>query len=393
MKKICLYLIGHAPDAAYVKRLLDSASGSFDYVYYVDTTVVPDWMPGEPPTILELQDWARENSLETQVVHTRFSARDEDGVFDFSVARNRALDSAKETFTDAAWFYWLDLDDVLTPGSAERIRDAAETSDAEIIGWPYIVATADGLLRDRMTRRDFPGRWRERCHEMIWFKREEHKAEVRRDISVKHQPFPGKQNHLSHIQLLQHDLKHTNRKYLYIGKEFFNIQRYGEALANLQIYLSLPDGNPIEMYNAKLQVAKIHWITKNYTAMRSTLYEATDIEPGRREAFYYLAEEAFIRGAFPRALMFAQIAYNIAPTGWPLTEGIIEGWCTPALLYRCLHCCRRLEDAIRICQATIAQYPDVPQDIHEDLKQMLSDNPYAQNNRSHVPAIGPSPAG
>jgi len=269
--KLHLYLIGHEPDAKYLKRLLDQVKHHVDTITYVTTCKGKgdlDALHGVDAVISEYIP----------------SSRTE---FDFSVARNKALEAAPKD----GWLLWLDCDD-LFPDIAELKKLISENLNADAYAIPYDVGeSCDNVLKIRVHRAN-EWTWRGKVHEELkWNHSMSSKANVTalRDIKVIHAPDKGKSNHLFHIKLLKEQSKDAVSNWAYIAKEYYNLTQYAQAVPWFDKVIAI-DPNDIETYHALILRGLCHARTDNRELAKKDWERALHIFPHRREAYYYLSE-------------------------------------------------------------------------------------------------------
>ena len=338
--KIALYLIGHAPDAAYVPQLLASVDGAFDHLVYVDTSK-------DKAARLAVEQWAAEHGADLRA----YDLDEWPEGFHYGAARAFAKTKAEDTAAD--WCFWMDLDDVLAPGGVERIRAQAEAKDVDVWGWVYEVKGTGKFMRERMTR-PMHGAWRRRIHELMDFKNGS-RLKPDNDVRVLHMPQDSKSNHAAHIKILWDEMPNLGPNLVYLAKEHKNSGRYkeGKELYELAVKAMRSDvvdfENIVELYNALMDLAKIAHREGDLTEARAKFIEAMAADPQRREAYFYLAEMACVQKEWSEALGWIRAANAQPKPSLPLLEDIVYDNYSLRLHWRVLARCHEFEEAAKIC--------------------------------------------
>jgi len=271
--RLVLYLIGYAPDAHYLERLLKSMKGAVDHLCFVNTDETDDCL-----RVIEASGIPFDYDVQT------FPERSQ---FDFSLVRNKARVMAEQR---GDWVMWLDCDDEIE--KPERIKEAMARIGGEAFAMPYKVTSAIGnLIKIRIHK---PGEWHwvNPVHEeLVPQDRSEKKRNVTlfRDIEVQHLPDKGKSNHDFHISLLKESAKTAPADYCYLAKEHFNKCDFEGAVPWIKKALAIHDVS-IEIYNLWIMLAISSSRLDEDDAMIEALHEAIKERPHRREAYFYLSE-------------------------------------------------------------------------------------------------------
>ena len=271
--KLVLYMIGHAPDAHYLERLLKGIKGAVDHLCFVNTDDTDDCL-----RVIEASGIPFDYEIHT------FPERSK---FDFSVVRNRGRLMAEKI---GGWSFWLDCDDVID--HPERIKKGMAKAGGEVFAMPYDVGkAADNLFKIRIHG---PGEWHwvNPVHEeLVPQKRREKKREaiLLRDIKVRHAPDEGKSNHDFHIDLLKESIRMAPADYCYLAKEHFNKCKFEDAVPWIEKALAIHDVS-IEIYNLWIMLAIASGKIEQEDAMIEALHQAIKERPHRREAYFYLSE-------------------------------------------------------------------------------------------------------
>ncbi len=110
-----------------------------------------------------------------------------------------------------------------------------------------------------------------------------------RAVTIKHSPDQGKSNHEFHIELLRKSCAGAPNEFCYIGKEFFNLGKWSEAIPWLRKSIATHDYD-IEIYNCQVMLGICLLQTGDEAGALNAWHEAIRTRPWRREAFYYIAE-------------------------------------------------------------------------------------------------------
>jgi tetratricopeptide (TPR) repeat protein len=225
--------------------------------------------------------------IPSQTASIYFQRRED---FDFSSARNKALNLAKSFVTNAdTWLMWLDCDDTLSDPQA--ILKAFRRNRADAYAFPYDVGGAQDNIRKIRIHRPTGWHWVNKVHEeLISSEPDKQKIIYDNTATIQHRPDDEKSNHDFHILLLMEGCKDAPNQYAYIGKEHFNRMEYDKALPWLLNAARLHDW-PNEVY--------ICWLYAGYIALNHLkddakaekwLLRAVGSKPHRREAWYFLAQ-------------------------------------------------------------------------------------------------------
>jgi tetratricopeptide (TPR) repeat protein len=266
-------MIGHAPDAHYLARLLKSMVGVIDHLCFVNTDTSDECLK-----VIEGSGISFDYEIH---------AFDDRSHFDFSLVRNKARRMAEKI---GGWAFWLDCDDMIE--RPERIRKQIAKTDAEAFAMPYKVGPAVSNLFKIRIHRAGEWRWVNPVHEELMpIDRRDEKREVTlfREIEVVHSPDEGKSNHEFHIDLLKQSIKTAPADYCYLAKEHFNKCDFEGAVPWIKKALAVHDVS-IEIYNLWLLLAISHGKLDDDEKMIDALHSAIKERPHRREAYYYLAE-------------------------------------------------------------------------------------------------------
>lgn len=276
--RIILYMIGHAPDAKYLPRLFESVKGLIDGVAFVATDEK-----------IFTQEIEKDLDCDFEITRLLFADRES---FDFSAARNKALELARTMEPDLCM--WLDCDDVVNDSQGILAAINAHP-DANGYGLMYDVGqSCDNLFKIRLHKpNDFE--WEGKVHEELLPVVEKPEIKIFRDCVVTHSPDEGKSNHEFHISLLKKQCEGAPNHYAYIAKEYFNLRRFEDAIPWLEKTLAVHPFE-IEQYNALLSLGICYANLEKEEEAEKAWQKAIHICPQRREAYYYLAEVYGLRG-------------------------------------------------------------------------------------------------
>lgn len=271
--KIVLYIIGHAPDAKYLKRLLKKVRPITSHLCFLNTDDKDDC----------LQIIENSGIKHTYDVLT-FPSKDE---FDFSMARNRAMQMALNVAEDDQFIMWLDCDDVIENPEA-IIEEMKANSSYTAFAMPYQVTSNTGNLQKiRIHKSDW--RWINKVHEELMPDDDGRRQAFALKTKVIHAPDDDKSNHDFHISLLKNNIKYSPADYAYLAKEHFNLNKFEDAIGWIKKAISIHDVD-IEIYNLWIMLALSYQYLDRETEATETLYKALELRPQRKEAYYYLAE-------------------------------------------------------------------------------------------------------
>lgn len=270
--KLTLYMIGHAPDAGYLKRLIDGVRPIIRGIAFVNTD--------ETDTCRKVLE---DSGIPFAYAKLTYSDRSR---FNFSECRNMAMDLAEKSF--GGWLVWLDCDDVIE--HPELILSTMQANPgADCYALPYDVSPDfDNVWKMRIHRHQ-GFRWQRKIHEELIPKKKNPKIVLMKDIPVKHMPDKSKSNHDFHISLLEQEADQDPNALAYLAKEHFNRNRHAECLKWAGRVIS---EHPIEseVYQAQLTAGLCHIALENSQAALHIWHDAIKTDPTRREAYYYIAE-------------------------------------------------------------------------------------------------------
>lgn len=287
---LILYLIGHAPDAKYLKRLLSQVKPVVDAVAFVNTDDKKDCTEIVFNSGIEI----------VTIDQIEFKERTD---FDFSKARNKSLalaeNLAKEIKEDTgqdSLLMWLDCDDTIDAESLEAIGKAIRSQTADAFMINYNVGATSGNIRKIRIHRPGQWQWINKVHEEIRYKTENKPlVKMIEGASIKHDPDKEKSNHDFHISLLKESCRNAPNEYAYIGKEYFNRMMYDEALPWLLHTAAIHTWDN-ERYIAWIYAGYIMYQKKDLGKAEEYFRNAMEADPNRREAWFFLAQICVDKG-------------------------------------------------------------------------------------------------
>jgi len=256
-----------------LERCLASFAGAYDELCIVDTGS-QDATPG-----IIARSGARTRSFT--------GCNGEDGkIRDFSLARNASIDLA-----GGDWILWMDADDVLRAGGADRIRrHAVSGKHAGVqvtIQWGR-----DSWLQTRMFRNDPANRFVGRVHE---YPKIEGKLVTDREIVIEHRPDKaGKESSVErNLRMCGAEVREdpTNKRALfYLANALRIAGRHDEAIARYSRYLALGGNFHCERFMAAHYIAVCQLHKRAFAEAVAAGMEALRIDPRYAEAHCLIAD-------------------------------------------------------------------------------------------------------
>jgi glycosyltransferase involved in cell wall biosynthesis len=277
-------------------RCLKSFRGAFDELNVVDTG----------------------SEDETVTVAARFGARlrsftacnGEDGrIRDFGLARNVSLEMATQE-----WLLWMDADDVLQPGGAERLRAAAERGGFAALD-VTIQWDAHTWLQRRLLKNEPRTRFVGRVHE---YPEVHGPVEDDRQIRVLHLPDkrgkePSVERNLRIGELEAREDPTNLHNLFYLGNSLRLAGRHDEAIQRYAQYLELGGAFLAEKHLAAFFLAECHFRKGRWQDCIDAAYRALRIDPRYAETHCLIAdcygelrEYAFAKAWYRSAIACAQ---------------------------------------------------------------------------------------
>ena len=266
-------MVGHSPDADYLRRLLSQVKPIIRNVCFVCTD------KGKA-----IQSVLDDSGIPFECSVRVFSSRED---FDFSVVRNMARKMATK---HSGWSIWLDCDDTME--RPEQLLESIERVEAEAYALPYEVSpTTANLFKVRVHKAD-EWHWINSVHEELLpinQKGGQKNVTLFRDLPIVHAPKPDKSNHDFHISLLKKQIKMSPNDYCYLAKEYYNKLDYEGAIPWIEKAIAIHDVS-IEIYNLWIMLGIAYAHQGNEERMMDAFFSAIKERPHRREAYFYLAE-------------------------------------------------------------------------------------------------------
>jgi glycosyltransferase involved in cell wall biosynthesis len=272
-------------------RCLESFTGAYDELCIVDTG-------------------SRDR---TDEVARRFGARllsftacnmPDGRIRDFSLARNAAIDMA-----GGDWILWMDADDVLGEGGAERLRGHAHRDT--FAGIQVTIRWGpDSWLQTRLFRNEPRHRFVGRVHE---FPKIHGTIGMDREIVVRHLPDragkePSHERNLRMCQAEVNDDPSNMRALFYLGNALRLTGRHDEALLRYTQYLALGGNFHCEKYMAAHYIALCHFNKDEWQAAIDAALRAIKIDPRYAETHCLIADAYVKRGEYHYACQWYRSA-------------------------------------------------------------------------------------
>jgi glycosyltransferase involved in cell wall biosynthesis len=231
----------------------------------------------------------------TAQVAARFGARlrsftacnGEDGrICDFSLARNVSLEMATQE-----WLLWMDADDVLQPGGADRLR--AATARENLAGLNATIRwDVHTWLQTRLFRKDPRNRFTGRIHE---YPVVHGLVEDDRAIEVLHLPDktgkePSNERNLRLCELEAREDPANLHNLFYLGNCLRIAGRNDEAILRYLQYLSLGGAFQSEKYMAAHFLAECYFNMRSWEECIEACYRALRIDPRYAETHCLIAD-------------------------------------------------------------------------------------------------------
>mgnify|MGYP003113438347 CR=1 FL=1 len=272
--KLNLYLIGRSPDVKYLERLLSQVKSIVKTISFICTDNENDCL-----------EVIKASGIDYQFDRMVFPKRED---FDFSKARNRALELASK---NEGWLFWLDCDDTIK-NPDNIISQMEANSGKDCYGLPYNVNESSGNLWKIRIHKANQFYWVNRVHEELMplsEKPNDVQCLILSDCPVYHSPDDGKSNHDFHISLLKKDIKQHEADYCYISKEYFNSCRYEEAIEWINKTIPI-HSYPHEIYNLYVMLGNSYRLLDKFDKAVESFTLGINHSPYRKECYYCLAE-------------------------------------------------------------------------------------------------------
>jgi len=226
-------------------------------------------------------------------------------VDNFAAARQKAWNMAT-----GDWIVWADMDD-LSEG-IEKMHEMLEVlpPDFDLLQCPYVVPDQRIAhnLRERAARRGV-AKWDGALHEcMTGADKPVLKSAITDKIRWVHSPLatrtPGRERNLRILEHLDPSLRSHGHLFYLFGELAATPDRKPEALKIAQQFLAHPEAGAVERYEVYLQISQM---PDDPATTASFLHQATQVAPGRAEAWYELANLELTCGDREKALAYARI--------------------------------------------------------------------------------------
>ncbi len=205
---------------------------------------------------------------------------------DFSIARNAAIDLAT-----GDWILWMDADDVLQPGGAERLRKHAHK--AKHAGYQVTIRWGrDSWLQTRLFKNEPHNRFLGRIHEYPAVKGS---LGTDREVVVEHLPDKtGKESSGErNLRMCEAEVKDdpsNMRALFYLGNALRLEGRTDEAILRYTQYLALGGNFHCERYMTAYYIACCHFNKTEWMEAIHAGYRALRIDPRYAEMHCLIAD-------------------------------------------------------------------------------------------------------
>lgn len=298
MKISLCMIVGN--EAGIIERCLQSACGAFDELCLVRAvgSAAPD------ATVDLARAWCDRSGKGFRFAEYRNARPGLAHVDHFGAARNVSFSLAA-----GDWILWLDADDLVDD---EQMRAAVEVSDADCLVCTYRMPTGAEYPRERVIRNG-RGVWSKPVHETCVI--ESGIVEARPEIVITHAPTPSiekqRRSAARNLAILEGLVRDLPRHWYYYHEELYLLSRPEATAAGIAALKILPADMPVERYEVMLNLASLdpqrdlQWI-----------WQATQLDPMRREAWAYLVQHYLAKKDGARAGVFLETLLRI-PTPIP----------------------------------------------------------------------------
>ncbi len=290
-------------------RLLQSVSGCFNEIHFTDT--------GSNDGSVEYA-----SSLEASIIaRCPIHVHHFEWINDFAAARNHALEFIK---TD--YWMWLDLDDALS--NSELFKLWRDTAMPLFDLWltPYWYAFKDGkpvcsFLRERVVKNGKGLTFKDFVHEGIESKYADGSPVMSQLVNTWHVDHVRTEEELNgdrgrNLALLEAKKDNLSpRMRFYLGKEYFDNQRFEEAAEALA---SIIGSQEIEAHDRILGLQYLGnalFNTKHYPDCISFCLQGLQLAPTRAEFYCMIGDCYLLLGQFQNAIPNYMAAMNCADAG------------------------------------------------------------------------------
>lgn len=248
-------------------------------------------------------------------------------VDDFAAARNMSWNMGT-----GDWLLWADLDDILAPGSADKIRECSTAGDRyDMFFFTYQLRTSmETNFRERLFKRG-ASKWQQPIHEncRVWSD-----AKVRSNyesgVVYSHEPESAKQRDpMRNIRILDFHMRYQDAFPYELHREYFyrwqatksdeDAEKATKWAELAQVAQTLPD----QRVQMLLNMAQIVASRKDYDTAIEYCWTAMRITPWMRDPWGWMAEYEIGRGNGKRAVFFSEFMGKLLrqpTTGMPVAE-------------------------------------------------------------------------
>ena len=254
-------------------RCLDSFGAAFDELCVVDTGSTDGTMAIAAARGARVQRISACNGPDGRIS-------------DFSLARNAALAMAT-----SPWLLWMDADDVLLPGGADRLRAHAGAGDCDGVS-VTIRWNSDCWLQMRLMRNQPGHRFIGRVHEYV---PAAGRVAIDREVVVDHLPDKrNKEGSLErNLRILTAEAKadpRNARTLYYLANALRLAGRHEQAITQYRRYLALGFDFHCERYSAAHFIASCFFGLKRWHDAIDAAWQALRIDPRYAETHCLIAD-------------------------------------------------------------------------------------------------------
>lgn len=286
-------------------RLLESVKRCFDEIHFTDTGSTD----GSIEYITSGEAF-RASGVPVYLHHF-------DWVNDFALARNHAL-----PYIMSDYWMWMDLDDAM--GNAEKFQEFVKYVMPMNDVWfvPYLYAFNDqgkpvcSFLRERVFRTSLNMRFTDFVHEGVIAK--DKSANMIHTWTVNHvrteaELAGDKGRNLKILEERRNEL--SSRLLFYLGKEYFDNQRFEEARNTLLEVCLKPDLEHHDKVTAMQYLANASFLLKKFDETIQYCLYGMKINPHRAEYYCMIGDAYMAMGQHYNAIPFYHAAMNCVNSG------------------------------------------------------------------------------
>jgi predicted SAM-dependent methyltransferase len=241
---------------------------------------------------------------------------------DFSAARNFSLSKCTCDF-----IFWVDSDDHILPEDIQKVKNL-DLSDKEIVICNYVYSHEPvcNVPRERIIRRSLGLRFEDEIHEYIPLTAKVYIS----DISTHHDKQQGSsERNLALLEKVvlksRYELKEqiekkqekeygyycSSRSLYYLGKEFFEIFRYDQAIIYLEAFVKRNDAFWEDVYQAHYQLANCYLNKGDEKKFKEHIYESMKVEEQRAEPYYLLGQFYMNKQQWNKAIHWFELCTHV----------------------------------------------------------------------------------